>query len=177
MNKHIVATLAGPDHVGIVDRVTKKILELGGNIEESRMARLGGDFAMLLFISISAENRESLSASLERFNKDGFQIFLRETEGEAKTKYTGWLPYLVEVSGADHEGIINSITHNLANNGINIESMDTNTAPAPMSGTILFTMTAIVVAPPDLKYHKWRDPLDDICNAVNVNIKVSPYRG
>jgi glycine cleavage system transcriptional repressor len=177
MDKHIVATLVGPDHVGIVDRVTKRILEQGGNVEESRMARLGGDFAMLLFISVDSEKMEGLSLSLDGFNKDGFQIFLRETEAEAKSKYAGWLPYLVEVSGADHEGIINSITHNLAKSGINIESMDTNTAPAPMSGTILFTMTAIVVAPPDLKYHDWRSPLDDICDAVNVTIEVSPYRG
>lgn len=177
MNKHVVATLVGPDHVGIVDKVTKKILEQGGNIEESRMARLGGDFAMLLFISITAEKLEALTSSLDEFNKDGFQIFLRETEAEVKTKYAGWLPYTVEVSGADHEGIINSITHNLALNGINIESLDTSTSPAPMSGTMLFTMTAIVVAPPDLKYHKWRDPLDDICDAVNVSIEVSPYRG
>ena len=177
MNKHIVATLVGPDHVGIVERVTQKILDCHGNIEESRMARLGGDFAMLLLISVPQEKMDLLHSSLDKFNKDGFQIFLRETDSKATTKYTGWIPYQVTVSGADHEGIVNSITQKLAENGINIESMDTNTAPAPMSGTMLFTMQAIVISPPNLKYSEWKDPLDEVCDAANVSIDVTPYRG
>jgi len=58
-------TLVGPDHVGIVDRVTKKILEFHGNIEESRMARLGGDFSMLLLISVTEDKREALIEELQ----------------------------------------------------------------------------------------------------------------
>lgn len=177
MRKHLVMTLVGPDHVGIVDKVTKKILEFHGNIEESRMARLGGEFSMLLLISITEENRDNLTAALNALQDENFQVFIRETKSDAATKYSGWLPYRVIISGADNEGIINSISHHLAASGINVESAETNTAAAPMSGTLLFTMTAIILTPPSLTYNKWREPLEEIGDRMNVSIEVSPYRG
>ena len=54
MRRHLVMTFVGPDQIGIVDRVTRMILEYDGNVEESRMTRLGGEFAMLLLISVPA---------------------------------------------------------------------------------------------------------------------------
>ena len=177
MRKHLVMTLVGPDHVGIVDRVTKKILEFHGNIEESRMARLGGDFSMLLLISVTKDKRGSLIEALDKLQDENFQVFIRETEGDTATKYSGWLPYRVLISGADNEAIINSISYHLAASGINVESAETNTAAAPMSGTLLFTMTAIVLVPPTLTYHSWREPLDEAGDRMNVSIEVSPYTG
>lgn len=177
MENHIVVTLVGPDKVGIVDDVTEKILEYGGNVEESRMARLGGDFAMIMLMSVTEEKAEKLKAAIDTFKAKGFQVFIRETAEETKSKYKGWLPYRIVVNGADHEGIINSVTRHLADKNINIESMDTNTVSAPMSGTELFTMSAIVIAPPDIKYHSWRDPLNEIEDEMNVTVDVTPYRG
>ena len=48
---------------------------------------------------------------------------------------------------------------------------------APISGTPLFTMNAIIVVPPDIPYHKWYDKLETIRDDLNVDIKVSPYKG
>ncbi len=39
MRKKLMVTLTGRDRVGIVEQVTKKVLENEGNVEESRMAR------------------------------------------------------------------------------------------------------------------------------------------
>ena len=61
----------------------------------------------------------------------------------------------------------------LAQQGINIEDMETTTAPAPMSGTLLFTMNATVLVPPNLVFHKWSDALDEIGDKLNVSIKVA----
>ena len=177
MHKHIVITVIGPDRVGIVDGVTKKVLEFHGNVEESRMARLGGEFVMLLLISVPGEQAEGLSSAFADIERDGFQLFIRETESTTSTKYRGWIPYKITVSGADNEGIINSVTHYLSEKGVSIESMDTNTTAAPMSGTLLFTMTAIIIVPPELTYHSWREPLNEVSDAMNVGIEVSPYRG
>jgi glycine cleavage system transcriptional repressor len=60
MQKNLVVTLTGQDRVGIVEQVTKKVLEYGGNVEASRMARLGGEFAVLMLVSIKADRLESL---------------------------------------------------------------------------------------------------------------------
>lgn len=177
MYKYLVMTLIGPDRVGIVDRITERVLDYDGNVEESRMARLGGEFAMLLFISAPTQKIEKLNTALSDLESEGFQVFSRQTEPEKTMQYEGRLPYRVSVTGADHEGIVHSITHHLAEQNINVEIMDTNTAAAPMSGTLLFTMTAIVVVPAELNFHSWRDRLDEIGDTLNVTIDVAPYTG
>ncbi len=175
MRRHLVMTFVGPDQIGIVDRVTRMILEYDGNVEESRMTRLGGEFAMLLLISVSARQIEELNSALADLEKEGFHASVRQTEPGKAVRYEGWLTYRLEVSGADNEGIIHSITHHLAEQNINVEIMDTNTAAAAMSGAILFSMTAIVVVPPELSYPDWRHRLDEIGDTMNVNIEVSPH--
>ena len=177
MDKQLVMTLVGPDQIGIVDRVSQIVFEQKGNVEESRMARLGGEFAMLLLVSVPDSQVKKMETALSDLNKEGLQIFTRQTGTDTANQYKGWIPYRVSVTGADHEGIVNSISRLLAENNINVEAMDTDTSAAPMSGTILFSMTAIVVVPPDLSNHDWRDRLDKIADEMNLDIDVSPYKG
>ena len=51
MQNNFVLTVTGPDRIGIVERVTGLLFERGANVETSRMARLGGEFAMLLLVA------------------------------------------------------------------------------------------------------------------------------
>jgi glycine cleavage system transcriptional repressor len=176
MQNHLVITLAGPDRIGIVDRVTEIVLRHQGNIEESRMARLGGEFAMIMLISVPAESTPKLKEDLSDFEKDGFQILTRKTVADSE-KFRGWLPYCVRVQGADHEGIINSMTHDFAARGINIESLTTGSFQAPMSGTCIFSMEAIVYLPPDFPVHEWKKEFMAIAESVNVDAEVVPYKG
>jgi glycine cleavage system transcriptional repressor len=177
MRKNLVLTVTGNDRVGIVKEVTRLILQYQGNVDSSRMARLGGEFAMLALVSMPAEQFEPLRKGLQGLRAEGYEVTTRETERGYSRRYVGWLPYLVTVNGADHEGIIHDITQHLADHGVNIETMDTGMVPAPMSGTMLFTMTAVVVAPPELSYYALREELEDVGNSLNVDTEVSPYRG
>ncbi|MBN1780365.1 transcriptional regulator [bacterium] len=177
MNTKIVFTLAGPDQIGIVDRITARVLDAGGNIGESRMARLGGDFALIMLISVPTDREGELTEKLASFQKEGFQTFTRKTVVEEVSRYQGWLPFQIRVNGADHEGIINSITHYLASRGINIESMNTDSVQAPMSGTLLFSMEAVVMVPPNLPPHTWRDGLTEVGNTANVDVGIAAFKG
>ena len=171
MSKNIVLTLTGHDKVGIVDNVTSLIVKHGGNVESSRMARLGGEFAMLMLISLAENELAGLDKDFAQLRGENYQVLLVPTEDDS-TKYKGWLPYQIEVTGADHEGIIHEISHHLASQGINIESMDTSSTPAPMSGTPLFMMKGIVLVPPKLNFHTWSDALEEIGEKLNVSVKV-----
>ena len=173
MNKNIVLTLTGDDRIGIVEEITSVLARHGGNVETSRMARLGGEFAMLALVSLAEKELATLEKELQKLREQGFQIMLLQTETDHAKKYSGWLPYVIEVLGADHEGIIHEIARHLAKQGINIEDMETTTAPAPMSGTPLFTMQATVLVPPQLSFSKWTEALDEIGDKLNVNIKVA----
>lgn len=176
MQKHLVITLTGPDRVGIVEYITKIILDYDGNVEAGRMSRLGGEFAVLMMVAVPEQNLEGLREGIRGLREEGFNITTRQTERGHSAKYVGWMPYHVKVNGADHEGIIHHITRYLAKNGINIETMDTGMFLAPMSGIPLFTMAAIVVAPPELT-PDWRDELEALGDDLNVDIEVGPYTG
>jgi len=65
------------------------------------------------------------------------------------------------------------VAHYLSQHGINIESMDTALVSAPMRGTPLFTMTAQVVAPPELIDQDWVAALEGVGHHLNVDIKMS----
>ena len=173
MEKDIVLTLTGHDRVGLVEEVTNIFVKYGGNVESSRMTRLGGEFAMLALVSLGEGDLPTLEADLEKLRSAGFQITLLPTSDDHAQKYAGWLPYRIEVLGADHEGIIHGIAQHLAQQGINIEDMETTTVPAPMSGAPLFTMQAAVLVPPKLSFHQWSNTLEEIGDKLNVSIKVA----
>lgn len=177
MHKNLVLTLIGQDNIGIVEHVTNIILKYNGNITESKMARLGGEFAMLMQISVSKESFTTIEKALTKLQDEGYQIYYKETSDESSQKFIGWLPYEIMVTGADHEGIINQVTAKIAKNGMNIESIDTKTSLAPMSGTALFSMTAIVLAPPKKTIHRWAEELDEVADEMNVDIEIFNYKG
>ena len=176
MSKRFVLTFTGSDRIGLVEHVTELILECDGDVQASRMARLGGEFAMLMLVSVPDAHTEQLSANLETLAGEGFKVTVTETEGEVAAQRKDWLPYLIEVRGANHEGIIHEIAEHLSTQGINIESIDTNVVPEPMSGASLFTMQAIVLAPPDLPEHTWQDELEEVTDRLNVEVEVSIYK-
>ena len=171
MPKNIVLTLTGRDKIGLVDRITEMVHKRGGNVESSRMARLGGEFAMLMLVKVADDAFANLDKDFQSLRGDGYRVNLTETEDDSK-KYAGWLPYAIEVSGADHEGIIHEISHHLAMQGINIENMDTSSTPAPMSGTPLFMMKGVILVPPKLNFHVWSDSLEEIGDRLNVTVEV-----
>ncbi|HTP66667.1 MAG TPA: ACT domain-containing protein [Geobacteraceae bacterium] len=174
MRSNIVFTLTGPDRVGIVESVTKMLLDLGGNVETSRMARLGGEFAMLMLVSLPEEKPAALDEAAEALTAQGYKVTTSGTRQTCADMQPGWRPFHIEVQGADHEGIIHQVARHLAERGINIESMETGVDHAPVSGTPIFTMSAVVAVPPGLADHDWQSTLEEAGGALNVDIRVSP---
>src|SRR5947209_7364450 len=124
MQTNFVLTLSGPDRIGVVDELTGLLLDLSGNVETSRMARLGGEFAVLMLVSMPAEEFPGLEKGLETLTRRGYKLTTTVAEPIAIESRPGWLPYRIEVAGADDEGIIHEVAHFLSERGINIESVE-----------------------------------------------------
>jgi glycine cleavage system transcriptional repressor len=172
MQKNFVLTVTGPDRIGIVERVTGLLFAHGGNVETSRMARLGGEFAILMLVSMPDDRVAGLDADLEALAADGYKLTTSATARAHAGAHPDWLPYRIEVEGADDEGIIHEVARYLSERGINIESVDSETTPAPVSGSPLFSMTAQVVAPPSLAGKGWEAGLQEIADRMNLEIRV-----
>jgi glycine cleavage system transcriptional repressor len=176
MQKNFVLTVTGPDRIGIVERVTGLLFQQGGNVELSRMARLGGEFAMLLLVTIPENRIPGLDGDLELLAADGYKVTTTPTDRSDAGTRPEWLPYQIEVEGADDEGIIHEVARYLSGRGINIETVDSETTLAPVSGSPLFAMKARVVAPPTLAGEGWEAGLQEIADRLNLEIRVSPSR-
>ncbi|MEZ4593276.1 MAG: ACT domain-containing protein [Chloroflexota bacterium] len=177
MQNQLVITATGHDRVGIVDDVTKIILAYQGNVESSRMARLGGVFAMLMLVSVSEAQQSELEAALYELRRQEFELSIRSTVRGTSKKFAGWHRYQLDVRGADHEGIIHQITHYLAQEGVSVETIDTGTEDAPFGGTRLFTMRAKLFAPPHVSLPGLQDELEAIGDQLNVDVDLAALSG
>ena len=176
MNISVVLTLTGPDRVGIVEEVTQLLLDVGGNVDASRMARLGGEFAILMLVSLPIEQTANLDQNIQTLSTQGYKVTTTQTAQTSAVTHLGWLPYQIEVHGADHEGIVHEVAAYVSQRGINIESMDTDIVHAPVSGTPLFTMAARVLVPPSLQNQNWEEALAEVGHHLNVDVKVSAVK-
>ena len=178
MTKHaLVITATGPDKPGLVEQVTEVVEEHDGNVEASRMARLGGEFAMLMLVCAPGGHIDALRKALSGLRQRELQVVTRLTSGGKMEQYAGHIPYEIRFRGADHEGIVHSVTHYLASQDINIETLNTNVRKAPMTGTPLFEMDAVVLVPGSFNFHDLREALEEVGDQSGVDAEIIPYTG
>ena len=111
--EYLVVTVVGPDRRGIVEKIAAVVSGNQANIEESRMARLGGEFAVIMLISLPGAKEEDLLASLDRLKELNLTVLARPTNLSRLEKFQGYVPYEISVIGADHEGIVHSVARYL----------------------------------------------------------------
>jgi len=175
--EYLVVTIVGPDRRGIVEKITAVMLEYAANIEESKMARLGGEFAVIMLLSLPGEKENALLARLEALKEHGLTIISRPTNLSRLERFQGYIPYEISVLGADHEGIVHSVAQYITSERMNIEKLDTQVTKAPVTGVPLFSMHAVVQAPPELTLPKLRQKLAEVGDELCVDIEVKPVMG
>ena len=139
----LVMTIIGPDKTGLVESIARAVAAHGGNWLESRMCRLGGEFAGILRVELPAEKKSPLLAALQRIS--GLTVTVRDDETKvapAPARLTR-----LEIIGHDRPGIVREITSALARAGVNVEEFSSEVASAPMSGEDLFKASARLQLP------------------------------
>lgn len=175
-NECLVITASGEDQVGLVDRLSSRVAESGCNIEESRMAVLGSDFALILLVSGAWNALSKLEGQLETLGPQlGLSILHKRTQKHKRMQPT--IPYHVEVVAMDHPGIVHSLASFFSRYGINIEELQTETYPAPHSGTPMFSVTLTVGIPGETRISSLRSDFLDYCDDLNLDASFEPARG
>jgi glycine cleavage system transcriptional repressor len=173
MRGFAIVTAIGSDRVGIVDDLTTAILEKQCNIEESRMAVLGGEFAVMLLLSGSPEDIEALIEASQAIAKDlDLHISMKPTVAP-QTK-PQMRPYMIESVSLDTPGIVHAITALLRRYGINIENLETDTTAAPWTGAPMFVMRARISVPQDVSLATLREEIETLETEQNLDIKLTP---
>ena len=172
IKEYHVVTIIGPDRRGLVAEITEDVVSNHANIEESRMARLGGEFAIIMLLSLADGQREELLKDLKSLEDQGLTIISKPTDLSRVKVFEGFVPYEISVIGADHEGIVHKVAEYLAEERIQVETMDTRVTRAPMSGTPLFSMIANVQAPPEVTLKGLRQRLAELGDSLCVDVEV-----
>jgi glycine cleavage system transcriptional repressor len=169
---YVVLTAVGRDKPGMVEMITDTAVANHANIEESRMARLGGEFAVLMLLSVAAEREDALVADLQALTRKGLTVVARPTDISRVDALKGHVPYHLSVAGADHEGIVNRVARYLASEAINVDAMDTHVTRAPNTGTPLFSLRAVIQVPPHLSLGPLRRKLAEVSAELDVDIEL-----
>lgn len=145
MLENLVMTVIGRDRPGLVKFVAAQVAGQGGNWLESRMARLGGQFAGILRIEAPADRMGALVNALRELEKDGLQIVLHRESEPAPA--TDGLIGTIELVGQDRPGILRAVSEVFTAHGVNVEELTSERVSAPMGGGTLFQAKATVLVP------------------------------
>jgi glycine cleavage system transcriptional repressor len=170
---YMVLTAVGADRPGLVNQLSSLIRGAGASIEDSRMAILGGEFAMILLISGPAGMIERAKEIGGQAESDlGLRCILKETSPARPT--SDYLLYHLEVSGADRPGIVEAIAGILAGRGINIASLESRLSYAPFSATPMFILEAALQVPSKTVLSEVRGDLATTCEDENLDFRLEP---
>lgn len=175
MSDFAVVTAIGEDRPGLVAAVSSFILECGCNIEDSRMAILGGEFAMLILLSGEpAAVRRVREGADSAGSRIGLTVHARPTRGALEGAPVRSLPYQLAAYSMDHPGIVQKVAHYLAEHGINIRALDTRVRAAPHTGQPLFSLEALVDIPSSATVSEIRRGLNAIGAEQNIDLELKP---
>ncbi|MCH8140611.1 MAG: glycine cleavage system protein R [Proteobacteria bacterium] len=161
MARAVISTI-GDDRPGIVNELTKVVLDLNISVEDSRMTVLGGEFAVLMSVTGSEAALATMEVKLTEFcEATGLVHLFRPTQDRDAIKQA--IPYQVTVVAMDHPGIVHNIAAFFSSQEINIRDLKTETQRAPHTGTPIFNLILTVEIPAGVKVNELRREFEEFC--------------
>ena len=176
--KHII-TAYGPDRPGLVSSLAKAVFDAKGNVENTRMARLGNDCNVMMLVSFANATPEDHRAFAQAADEiPGLTVKVRPTRAIRRSDADAvdtsrWRR--VFLHGTDFPGLAYQMTSFLASNGINIEMMNTDTQPSPFGDDELFTIDAVIEIQPDVSLRAFKRSMDRLKKKLGVDIVISDH--
>lgn len=173
----LIMTVIAGDRPGLVQLLASRVADHGGNWLESRMCRLGGQFAGLLRVEVPASRRDELVNALRTLEVDGLRVIIHAEGDTTSTSAAdrGSL-VMVEIVGNDRPGILRSVSGVFAAHGVNVEELASERVSAPMDGGRLFQARATLLLPPQVKLSAVRADLEKIAADLMVDVKLEAGR-
>jgi len=167
MIQHFILTLIGEDKPGLLQKLAEVIKTNGGNWEESRLANLRGKFSGIVVVSIPGADASEFEASVRQLAEQGLSIRAHQTELSARPSIK---TRMLEVVANDRPDILREVTSVLSRLGVNVEELNTNCEPAPMSNELLFRAKAQISIPDGLGEEQIAEALEELADDLMVEL-------
>lgn len=124
---HICLSASGPDKVGWVALLSSEVMANGGSVSHSKMLRMGGEFAILMHVSVDpSKKRKLISALLSNEQLEPLNLRASTlTRRNTGTYNPSVLGFRIHCVGVDGTHMLESIANKVAEMGLNIENVTT----------------------------------------------------
>lgn len=171
----VVLSAIGSDRAGVVNDLSKVILDCGGNIEESRMTALGSEFAMLLLVSGNWATVSKLEKALDKLaDENPIVVSLRKTDERISGEDR--MPYAIDIVSLDQPGIVFNLANFFASHGIEISDLSTRRYAAAHTGSQMFSVQMTINIPASLPISHLRDEFSELCDQLNLDAILEPVK-
>lgn len=162
----LVMTVIGPDRTGLVEALARAVATHGGNWLESRMCRLGGEFAGILRVEVPSEKKSAVIGALQEIS--GLKVIVGS--GESKLLEKNARETKMEIIGQDRPGIVREISAALARAGVNVEEFSSEVVSGAMSGESMFKASLRLQLPEGCDLLSLRMELEKIAADLLVDV-------
>lgn len=176
MRQWFALSAIGRDRAGIVADLAELIYELDCNLEDSSMTILGSEFAVLLLLSGDGPDlgRRLADGSKRLEWEKRLTVFVRPLEeGPAAARRAVGRTLECTVTGVDKAGIVARVARTLADQGVNITDLRSESRPEPESGTPIYTMRLRVLVPAHVDHRHVAERLERTAADLHVDLQVS----
>jgi len=170
-DQHFILTATGPDRVGIVSDIAKIVLDNQGDIAESRMVRMGGDFTAMMRACATKAQVETITDKLYTLQSVHCLVHYVSNHDFQTDTNPVW-EASVTLQGANHPGIVFRLTDLFKKYSIRVQDMHTDTELAPFGGTELFLLDAIVVSDTKFDTESFYEEIDQIQHQLGIDIDI-----
>jgi len=147
MSEWKMLTLVGQDKPGIVAKITSALFEVGAQLGEASMMRLGGNFTIMLMVK-SDRSIEQLNQSIESVVNE-MKLTSSFQPIQANLHQHEIPDTRITVYGADRPGIVSKTTTYLLDAGFNIMDLESDVAGTEAEPIYIMHMEGIAAHGPD----------------------------
>jgi glycine cleavage system transcriptional repressor len=165
---HAILTATGEDRPGLVEEISEFIFDHGGSIQESRMANLVGQFAIVALVAGPEKALETIRGELTTLEAQAaIEARLKPVVPRAAVTAPR-SSFRLEGRALDQPGLVHEVADVLRGFQVNIETLETNVVPAPVTGAPVFEMALLISAPVDVSLGDLRAELERVCEPLNI---------
>ena len=171
----LIITAVGPDRPGIVGELTAHLHAAGGNILDSRMVNLRGEFAMMILLEAADDAAGKLANNLPGHGDSlGLRLTVTPQKAGGSVRPTDGIPYRLKTYSMDQPGILARLTAVLRAMGVNIEELEARQDSAPFAGSPLFSTEMRITVPRGVPLAQLRRELENVGNELNCDVDLDP---
>lgn len=169
LKQGLVISAIGADRPGLIRDFSHQLRLRGGNLEDTRMTKLGGEFALLLLVTGSESSLRDLLLAKSDI-ESALDVVCSFKPTQSGQLLAGEVLRFA-ASGLDHAGIVEGISQTLADHRVNVTSFLSRLENAPLSGTPLFFLETEARMAPDTTRSQVVDDLLRVCEREGLDIR------